>query len=292
MTEPAPAPAPQPAPTPAPSPAAKWFEGIDAENRGWAENKGWLGDNPAESFAKAVKAHREAQGFIGAPPEELLRMPRANADTSEVRQFLTRLGVPAEAKDYDLSSVKFTDGTDLDQGFSDSIRGIMFNARVPSDRAAEVVRGLVKMEEANDAADRAERTTRLASQNQQLETNWGKNYDVNMMAARIAFEKTAAAAGMPQEAITAEVNRVFAKGKVENAVAMEMWRILAQTMTEARFITGGPQTSAGPMSREAALAEIEALKKDKEFFTRWQRGDRTERQKWDNLHKIAFGQAA
>ncbi len=113
-----------------------------------------------------------------------------------------------------------------------------------------------------------------------------------MMAARVAFEKTALAAGLTQEQVTEELNRTFAKGKVENAVALEMWRILAQRMGEANFITGGPTGQTGPMSREAALAEIESLKKDKDWYGRWFRGDKTERERWDNLHKIAFGRAA
>ena len=273
--------------------AAAWYgDKIDAVTLGYWQNKGIDAKDPIAVANKLTEFYRNSEKLIGAPPEEMVRLPRPNADSTEIKQVLGRLGVPAEAKDYDLSSVKFSDGAELDQGFSDTIRGVLHNARVPADRAPDVVKALVKIEEDTAKAELAQRTTRLQEQNSKLETNWGNNYDINMMAARVSFEKTALAAGLTQEQVTEELNRTFVKGKVENAVALEMWRILAQKMGEAPFITGGAHGQGGPMSRESALAEIESLKKDKDWYGRWFRGDKTERERWDNLHKIAYPRAA
>lgn len=273
--------------------AAPWYgDKIDAVTLGFWQNKGIDAKDPVAVASKLTEFYRNSEKLIGAPPEEMLRVPRPNADSAELKQFYGRLGVPAEPKDYDLSAVKFSDGSELDQGFSDTIRGVLHNARVPGDRAADVVKALVKIEEDSAKAEHAQRTTRLQEQNAKLETNWGNNFDMNMFAARAAFEKTALAAGLTQEQVTEELGRVFVKGKVENAAAMEMWRILAQRMGEAPFITGGATGQSGPMSRESALAEIESLKKDRDWYGRWYRGDKEARTQWDNLHKIAFGRAA
>ncbi len=167
MTDAAVAPpaAPPPAAPPAPA-AAPWYgDKIDAVTLGYWQNKGIDAKDPIAVATKLTDIYRQAEGRLGVPPEELVRLPRANADSAELNQFYGRLGVPAEPKDYDLSSVKFSDGAELDQGFSDTIRGVLHNARVPADRAPDVVKALVKIEEDGQKAETAARTTRLAEQN-------------------------------------------------------------------------------------------------------------------------------
>lgn len=280
-------------PAPAPAPATKWFDGIGPEDRGWAETKGWLIDDPKAAFSKAVQAHRMAQERLGVPSEELIRIPKPNAAEADVKAFWGKVGVPAEPKDYDLSSVKFTDGSALDQGFSDSIRGLLHAARVPADRAAGIVAGLVKIEEAESAAEAAEVTAKAQAAQQRINTNWGSNKDFNMGIARLALEKLGTMANLTAEQTKAGWDALSKIGGIDAAYALEMLLAVGKGgLVEAPFITGGRPGEGGPLSREAAKAEIEALKKDKDWFQRWQRGDRTERQKWENLHKIAYGQAA
>lgn len=273
--------------------AAPWYgDKIPAETLGLWQNKGIDAKDPVAVATRLTEFYRNAERHIGAPPEEMIRLPRANADTSEIKAFLGKIGVPAEAKDYDLSSVKFTDGSELDQGFTDTIRSVLHNARVPGDRAAEVVKALVKIEETAAATDLAERTAGINAAQQELKNNWGTNYDVNMVAARTALDRLGNAAGLNADQIKAGWDALSTVGGIGAQYAMEMLRVAATQMGESPFVTGTPNVNGGAMSREAAKAEIESLKQDKDWFAKWMRGDRVERQRWDNLHKIAFGRAA
>lgn len=269
------------------APAVPWYQGISDDVRGWAESKKWLDDDPKAAFAKAVTAHREAQKYIGAPHEEILRMPKPNADTAEINSFWNRLGVPVEPKDYDFSEAKFADGTELDPSFADSLRSAMHNARVPKERAGEILKTLIKMEEADEAGALADRTASMQRQQEELRTNWGNNYDVNMLTAKNALERIGQAAGLDANQVKEGWDALSTLGGIGAAYAMEMLRVAGSRMGEAPFITGGNRAAEPEvMSAAQAAAEIDALKVDKAFGQRLLAGDREARRKWDNLHAI------
>lgn len=270
-----------------------WHQGIPDEVRGWGQNKGWLVDDPKEAFSKAVNAHREAQRFIGAPPEQLLRIPQPNAESSEVTQFLERIGVPKESKDYDLSGVKFSDGAELDPAFVDMIRGSMHRNRVPKDYASNVVKDIVKFMEDGDKADLADRTAAIQEQTAALDRDWGTQKAAYLVVAKSAMDALGKAANLTPDQIKAGWDAISEVGGIGSSYAMKMLFEAGRRMGEAPFITGG-QGGGGPglLSRDAARAEIEALKTDKEFGKRLIAGGRDERKRWDDLHAVAFPRGA
>ncbi len=273
------------------STAAPWHDGIDAALLGVAQNKGWKLDSPKEAFVTAAKAYQEAQSRLGIPAEELIRLPKPNAPEADVKAFLGRIGVPAEAKEYDLSGVKFADGTALDTGFADTMRAALHDARVPKDRAAGVVDRIVKFMEAGDTADKAEETAAVNAQMTALKTNWGTKYDLNLQLAKTALERLGAAARLDAAATQAAWDALSKVGGIGSAAAMEMLLTVATKMGEPAFIGGGGLPNQ-PLSQDAAKAEIDALKKDPQFRQRLLDGGREERRKWDNLHSIAYPRAA
>ena len=273
--------------------AAPWHDGIDAALLGHAQNKGWKYDNPKDAFAAAVNAHREAERFIGAPANELLRMPKANAAETDVKAFYSRLGVPAEPKDYDLSAVKFSDGTELDANFTDTIRASLYRAHVAKDRAGDVVKDIVKFMESSDASDSAETAAKIAAERDALKNSWGRNAEANMFVARQALNRLAGAAGMTADQAGKAWDALSTVGGIGAAAALEMLRVAGSTMGEDRFVAGNnPQGGHTPMTREAAAAEINSLKQDAAFRERLLKGSADDRRRWDALHKIAYGQAA
>jgi hypothetical protein len=74
------------------------------------------------------------------------------------------------------------------------------------------------------------------------------------------------------------------------AKAMEMLRAAGARMGEAPYIGAQPGQGGSNtlMSRDQAVAEIDALKRDQAFAQRLLAGDRESRRKWDDLHKVAF----
>lgn len=287
----APAAAPAPA-APAPAAAAPWHDGIDSTLLGMAQNKGWKYENPKEAYAQVLTAYREAERKLGVPAEQLLRMPQSNAAEADVKAFYSRIGVPGEAKDYDLSQVKFADGTDLDPRFADTIRSSLHRANVSRDRAADVVKDIVKFMEASDASELAEVSAKVATEREALAKNWGRNAEANMFVARQALNKLAIAAGMTAEQAGKAWDALSNVGGIGAAAAMEMLRVAGARMGEDRFVQGGGGQQAGPMTREAAVAEIDSLKRDAAFRDRLLKGSADDRRRWDALHKVAYGAAA
>jgi len=54
---------------------------------------------------------KEAEKFVGAPAAQLLRVPRNDADEAAGIPCGRASGSPPDAKQYDFSDIKFTDGT-------------------------------------------------------------------------------------------------------------------------------------------------------------------------------------
>jgi hypothetical protein len=97
------------------------------------QNNGWDKD-PVIAAIEASKSHRELQKFHGVPASQLVKLPKDAADEAGWKAVYSRLGMPAEAKDYDLSGVKRADGTDVDQALADTLRAALHRGRVARTR--------------------------------------------------------------------------------------------------------------------------------------------------------------
>jgi hypothetical protein len=275
--------------------ATPWHGGkIDADTLGFWQNKGLDASDPIKLATGLTTQYRQAESLRGVPANELIRVPKPDSPEADVKAFWGRVGVAAEPKDYDFNGIKFKDGSELDQALSDTLRTLLYNGRVPKDRAGEIVKGIVKWMDDSDAAEIADRTAYIQKQQDTLRKNWGPaNYDANLVIARSALQRLGGKAGLTAEQTAAAWDALSKVGGVDAALAMEMMRVAGVAMGEDRYISGGG-SSGDPalMSREAARQEIDALKKDAQFRERLMKGDRETRKKWDNLHQVAFGQAA
>lgn len=300
MSEAASAPAPGAAPAaPAAAPAAAapvapapWYgDKIDETTRGFWQNKGIDPNDPVSVATKLTEHYRNAEKFIGAPPEEMIRIPKPNAPSSDINAYWSRIGVPAESKDYDLSSVKLTDGGELDSGFVDMFRTAAHSARVPKDQAPGLMAALVKHMESNDAAELAERTAKVKAEQEALDKNWGTNKTYNLAIAQRALEDLGRAAGLTPEQARAGWDALSKTGGIGASYAMEMLRTFGAKMGEPNFVQAQPGqgTNNQVMSKAQALAEIESLKADKGFYKQLV-VDRSvdAKRRWDDLHKIAY----
>jgi hypothetical protein len=286
---PAPAPAPPPAPAPAPGPAppAAWYEGkVDPATIGFWQNKGLKIDDPVAVAAGLTKHYQEAERFIGAPPDELIRVPKPNAAEADMRSYWGRIGVPAEPKDYDLSTVKSAEGKELEPSYSDSIRAALHAGRVPKQYAADAAKGLVKIRDDERAAKLAEKTAHIQQETEKLDRNWGTRKDINTVIARTALERLGEAAGLTPERRAAAWDALSTLGGIGGADAWEMLRIIGSRMGEAPYVGSEQLGMGGTMSAAQAAAEIESLKRDEAFRARLLKGDTESKRKWDNLHKV------
>ena len=147
---------------------------------------------------------------------------------------------------------------------------------------------VVKFMDGQDTAAKADQTKTIQTEMAALKTNWGTNYDVNMVHAKSFLDTLGKAAGLTPDQIKVGWDAISKTGGIGASYAMEMLRVGATKTGEPTFITppGGP--AGGPLSQAAARAEIQALNTDKAFGARLLDGGREERRKWDDLHAVAF----
>lgn len=265
-----------------------WHHGIDADLLGVANNKGWKIDDPKEAFSAAAKAYKEAQSKFGVPPEELLRMPKANAAPDDIKAFRQRLGVPKEAKEYDLAGLKFA-GSDLEEGFANALRAGLYDAGVTKDSAQSVIKPVLKYLEDAEAEESATMTAKVAKETEELNRSWGANKDKNEFIAKSFLSKLAAASGVAPEDALAAWDALSKVGGLGAAAAMKMLLAGGIRTGEDRYVSGGAGEGNMPLSREGALQRMADLKKDKEWVARYTNGGVKETQEWHGLHIIAHG---
>ena len=241
------------------------------------------------SFAKAVQAHREAQKFIGVPPDKLIRIPEASAGAAEWDAVFQRLGAPKEAKEYDFAGIKYKDGTEPEAGFLDKMRGAFVAARVTKEGASAVTKAVIGYLEDADATESASLAVQVAEQKAWLDRNWPAAVrETNLFVANQALAKVGAAAGLTPEQIKAGWDAISKVGGIGAGYAMEMLRTIGMRMGEGKLIELGGG-GGGPMTVESARDEIEMLKKDEAFRQKLLNGGKDENLRWRSLHKIVAG---
>jgi hypothetical protein len=258
---------------------APWHQGkVDAEILGHLQNRGWH-DKPADVVAlEAIRAHREAERLIGAPANEMLRMPKPT-DEVGTKAFWGRLGAPDTKEGYDLSGVKFADGTALDAGFVDQLRTAADQFHLPKDAAAHMAQSFVKFMEGADAAEAAETAAALVNEKAALAKNWGANFEANKFVAQSA----ARALGIDPETVAA------LESQVGYSKVMEMFRNIGSKIGEDKFVSGGVGASNGVMTREQAVSRKADLMKDSAWVDRYMKGGTAEGREMQALITLIVG---
>lgn len=260
--------------------AKPWYDGkLDAESLGHIELKGWKKDDVADVAINAVKAHRELQKHFGVPETQLLKLPKDTADEAGWKGVFNRLGVPKEAKEYDLSSVKFN-GVDLEAAFADKMREAMFSANVLKDKAPTVVKAMVDYLEAADKAEAAESAARLKTEREALAANWKHNFEFNRLTAIEGARRV----GVTKETLAK------LEGELGGASVMEMFRKFGAGTSEDPFHDGGQ--NGAPTTQNGAKAQLAQLMADPAWGKRLTAGDAATKREFDNLMLTIHGQAA
>jgi hypothetical protein len=261
-----------------------WFDGIDAETIGHWDNKGWKKDDPKALASELTKAWKGLEKHFGVPADQILKLPKDATDEAGWSAVRQRLGMPKEAKEYDFSAVKFSDGTELDQGFTDTMRAALHKAGVSKDAAPEIARSVVKFMEGADAAEASERTARLQADRAALEREWGSNFEFNRLTAMQGAKRAVGS----DEAAASMVDAM--EKAIGYKATMEFWRKIGAGTTEDTFVDA---TKGGsPTTRNGAIARKAELEGDPAWVERYVKGDAKARQEMDSLLAQIHGVAA
>lgn len=266
MTEAAPATAPA-VPDIKPD-TTSWFAGADPEIIGHIQTKGWATKPANEAAIEAVKAHREAEKFIGAPANQLVRLPADAKDEAGWKSVWERLGAPADPKGYDLSIVK-------DTAVADFIRETAAALHLPKDAAVDLAGRFTRRQEATEAADVATKTAALETEKAALAKNWGTNAEAN----RVIAQSAARALGITPETVAA------LEGVIGYSAIMEMFRSIGTKIGEDKFVKS-ENMPGGVMTLEQAKAKVADLQKDAAWRARYLSGGEPEKREMLALNTI------
>lgn len=259
--------------------AKPWFDGLDPEVRGHIDNKGWKVDDPRAVVTEMAKAWKAAEKFVGAPADQVLKLPKDAADEAGWAAVRQRLGMPKEAKEYDFSSVKFSDGTELDQGFVDALRPALHKAGVAKEIAPEIVRAVVGFMDNADKIETETRNTTMRNEQAALQKEWGSNFEFNRLTAMQGAKRL----GVDEATVKQlESSMGFAK-------TMEMFRKIGAGTNEDTFIQGG---TGNPTTTNGAIARKSELMSDPEFVKNYLAGRAKEVNEMNSLIQLISGQAA
>lgn len=259
--------------TPAPPPASPWYTGIDAEVLGHIQAKGWDVNDPKFVVTAATKAYKGVESFIGASPDQLIRIPKDASDQAGWKALYNRLGAPNDPKDYDFSAVKHVDDKPPAANLVDAIRNVAGQFNVPKDRAPDLMKAVVKFLDDSKAADLATAKTALDEQRATLDKSWGLNKEINRLEAL----KGASKLGFTPE----DVNNL--EKSVGYAKTMEALRRVGELGREAPFVQGGAVNGLQPTA-EAAQARKASLEKDVAWVKRYTSGDTQARDEMRQLN--------
>lgn len=258
--------------------AKPWYDGADAELVGHIQTKGWHDLEPGKAALAAIQAHREAEKYIGAPADRLIKLPASAEDEAGWADVFKRLGAPEKPEGYDFSDIKVNDEP-VDPALVQFFRDQAVKLHLPAAAAPALLADYLKHQDGIGAAAAAEKTAKLAEEHKTLEANWGKNMEANKFIARKGAEKL----GLDAAAVDA------LEGVVGYAKTMEALRKVGEISGEAKFIGGSGQTQDGIMTREQATARKAELMADQAWVKRYMDGGAPEGREMTALLTLIVG---
>lgn len=243
--------------------ATPWHAGIEPELLGHWQNKGWKYDDAKTVAIEATKAHRAAQALVGVPETQLLRLPKDAADEAGWKTVWSRLGAPADPKEYDFAAVKHADGSAPAAALLDTIRATAAALHIPKERAAELAAPIIKHMDALKAEQTAVQAGKLAEEKSALAADWGPNAAANLFIA----QQGAKVLGVTPEQVAALESVIGYKG------VMQAFHKVGKINGEHKFVGGGPGGDGATLTKEGASARLAELSADSGWRQRVLNGD-------------------
>lgn len=270
-----------PPPPPAALPPAAWHADFaaDPDTAAYITAKGldkvtdWK-----EAFKTVAQSHRQAEQYIGAPADQLVKLPKAD-DPNAVRAFWQRMGAPAEPAGYDLTGVKRPDGTDLQPEFANFVRQTAADLNLPAEYAPKVAAKVLDFLQSQDVARETQAKEGIEVSRANLQKLWGPNYNANLALADQAAKRLGV--DVDTAAILGE--------KIGADKVLEMFRKIGVASSEDTFVAS-PNKEGGdaPVTIVEAKQQLDQLKADKEWGAKLIAGDVPTNREYQKLMRSAY----
>jgi hypothetical protein len=253
--------------TTAVAPSGNWYDGFPEETKGYVQNKGW------KDPSATVESYRNLEKLVGAPPEQIIKLPKSDAPPEAWNDVWNRLGRPTEPKGYGFQAPEGDTS-----GFSDWAGKTFHELGIPESMGKQLAAKFGEFQQSVMAKQQEGQQANVAAEASALKTKWGAAHDQNVGVARMAAQNL----GLDGATIDG-LESVMGFAKV-----MELFHTLGSRMGEGNFVTGGTQGVGGILSPEQAMNKIQALRRDPEWSNKYLKGDAGARAEMEKLHKWAY----
>lgn len=258
------------------TPTTPWYTGVEGftpEIIGHLQSKGWDKLPAPQAALELTKSWKEAEKFVGVPANQLIRLPQDAKDEAGWKTVWSRLGAPADAKDYDFGTAKLDDAT------KEALRTAAGAVHLPKDSVTAIAAGLAKHLESAENAKQADYAAKVEGERTALAKDWGANHAANMITAKAA----AGALGVTPEDVAA------LEKHIGYARVMKMFQNIGSKIGEDKFVTNDNGGARGIMTKEQATAKMSDLKKDDAWVKRYMSGGNAEDREMKALIAIITG---
>lgn len=249
---------------------AHWSAGLDAESRGFVENKGFHNhDSLDKALPEILKAYRHTDSMVG---RDKVVWPKSLDDANDpaVKDLYTRLGVPPDAKGYGIEAPEGGDAEVLN-----GVLEIFHGAKVPTGAAKQIVEKWSGLVAAKVEAQQVARAQQSRQEFDAVRQEWGNEADRRFSAAQHAGR----ALGLDQPTME----------RIETAVGtktfLTLFSNIGMGMAEDRG-AGSGGNGGGFMTPEAAASRKQELMKDAAWVSKYQAGDSMAAAEWNKLELI------
>jgi hypothetical protein len=243
-------------------------------------DRGW------KNTGEVVKSYRNLEKLTGVPPDQIVKLPKDMTDAAAWREVHTKMGCPVKPDGYGLPRRE----ADKDGGFEKLVSPWFHEAGL-SKSAAHLLTS--KWNAHLDATLKANDEKAKITQEQEMTMlkgsgEWGDKFEANSTIV----DRAADAFGMS----TAQLNAL--KSVMGYSATMKfLYNIGSKVAVEgAGLIGGGAQSGFGAMSPEAARAEIDRLRADRNWAAQFNSTDpkmkAEARDKMRRLEAMAYPGAA
>ncbi len=253
----------------APVSAPSWLSGADETLVGYVQNKGWT--EPTQ----VLDGYRNLEKLLGADKaNNAVIIPKGDADPKEWAAVYDRLGRPTGPDGY---KVELPAGGD--KGVHEASLAKFHElglTKTQGETLANWYNGVVS--EANQAQE-SQRVAAFQQEDQALRSEWGNAFTQNLAQAQAA----ARGLGLNGETIDKLSEAMGHKA------TMNLLQKIGTRLGEDSFVTpDNPQSFGNALTPGQAKAEIQSLMSDRDFTSKYLKGDSDAKARMARLHSFAY----
>lgn len=229
--------------------ARPWTDGFDASDLELVAGKKW--EKPGDLLA----GYKAAQHFIGAPADELLRVPKSGLSPEDLKPIFERIGVPKDPAAYKFDDVKLPD--EMKPFVGKFTAEVAREAGLTQHGAKAVVEWFLRTNAAEAEAAEKRFVEEQGKAKTVLTAEWGQAAPAKLQAA----ETFAKAMGLDDETVS------LLEGAKGPEWVLRTFSALGEKLGEYKLVEGEGQLEGG-LTKAAAQAKVNELRADPAFMDR------------------------